>query len=280
MQGRTDAGIGLRARDDEPADPSLGEQRLEVGALERVAVALVHHRLGGSGLELGNELPARSIRREVVVGVLHPDHRGPHGPGPLHQGGDVGDHTGAVVSVGDDVVLHVDHEQRGAGPVVQTGHGSSFGRGAVRTRAASSKARASYRHDTRPTGGTDVTAGSTSPKRAEPEVSGRGRGRGECHSSPARLRTVGGRCRRHRGPWGKTGGGEPHCFGVSTMVQPDSRQSPTKMSNLTKFLRYPVVGVTRGSKTLQRDRHPVTSSAGHAALERRAVMLGLTCPTC
>ena len=40
------AGVGLRARDDEMADPRLGEDPLQLGGLEGVAVVLVDERLG------------------------------------------------------------------------------------------------------------------------------------------------------------------------------------------------------------------------------------------
>ena len=53
VQRRADARVGLRAGDDEPPDAEAGQDGLEVGVLERVAVALLDERLGSSGASSG-----------------------------------------------------------------------------------------------------------------------------------------------------------------------------------------------------------------------------------
>ena len=108
--------------DDEPADAPLRELGLQGGVLEGVAVALVHERLGLLALQLGHVLPAVAVLGEVVIGVLHPDHRHLPGAGLVDQRVDVGDHLVAAVGVGHHVVLHVHHQQGGVRTVAQAGH--------------------------------------------------------------------------------------------------------------------------------------------------------------
>ena len=65
MERRADAGAGLRADDDEPADAEARQHGLELGVLERVAVALFDERLGGESDDGSDELVA-SIRETVA----------------------------------------------------------------------------------------------------------------------------------------------------------------------------------------------------------------------
>ena len=55
--------------------PALGQDVLELGVLEGVAVVLVHERLGVESLELVDVLPAVAAVDEALVAVLHPDDR-------------------------------------------------------------------------------------------------------------------------------------------------------------------------------------------------------------
>ncbi|KQP27932.1 hypothetical protein ASF38_03720 [Aeromicrobium sp. Leaf272] len=117
VQRGADARIGLGAGDDDSPRAAFGQDRLELGGLEGVAVVLVHHRLAGTWLELGDDLPPLGARRRTVVvgeGVLHPHDRHVGGPGSLHELGDPADHGITLVGVLDDVVLHVDDEEGGA----------------------------------------------------------------------------------------------------------------------------------------------------------------------
>ena len=126
VQGAPDALIGLRPGDDEPADLAVGEEILEVGALERVAVVLVHERLALGPLELFDVLPAVGALGQPVVGVLHPDDGRLGGAGLLEHGVDVGDDAVTVVGVGHDVLLDVDDQQGGVGAIRQRGHADSL----------------------------------------------------------------------------------------------------------------------------------------------------------
>ena len=64
MERRADARIGVRADDEEPPDAEAGQDRLEGGRLEGVAVVLVDVWLGVVRPELGTicqaSLPART----------------------------------------------------------------------------------------------------------------------------------------------------------------------------------------------------------------------------
>ena len=102
--------------------PRSRELGLQGGVLEGVAVLLVHQRLGLLALQLGHVLPAVAVLGQVVVGVLHPDHRDLLGAGLVDQGVDVGDHLVALVGVGHHVVLHVHDQQGGVGTIWQAGH--------------------------------------------------------------------------------------------------------------------------------------------------------------
>ena len=124
VQGGPDALVGLRAGDDQPADLEVGEHRLEVGVLERVAVAscapAAPTRRGWSS---STYCQACGPRGSLVVGVLHPDHRHLLRPGLVDEGADVGDDPVALVRLAHDAVLHVDDEQRGPRPTGESGHG-------------------------------------------------------------------------------------------------------------------------------------------------------------
>ena len=107
-------------------DLALGEHGLEVGLLEGVGVALVHHRLGLARLELGHELPAVAVPRHAVVRVLHPDDGHVLGPGLVDERGDVGHHVVPVVPALHDGDLGVDDDQRGVVASGQRGHGGTI----------------------------------------------------------------------------------------------------------------------------------------------------------
>ena len=125
VQGRADAGVGLRAGDDEPPDAALGEHRLELGVLEGVAVALVHERLvrrtaASSGTYCHASLPSASSSDACcthTTGTLR-------GPRPVDQRADVRHDGVAVVRAGHDAVLHVDDQQGGVRAVGKRGHGT------------------------------------------------------------------------------------------------------------------------------------------------------------
>ena len=99
------------------APPALGEQHLQFGALERVAVGLVDARLGVVGGQFRNVLPGIAVAQEIIIGVLHPDHGHVLPACPLDQGADVRDHAGSVVSLCHHPVLDVDDEECGVRPV-------------------------------------------------------------------------------------------------------------------------------------------------------------------
>jgi cell volume regulation protein A len=140
VDGRADAHVGLGACHDQPAHAARGEHRLQVGVLERVAVALVDDGLTVQADKLRHVLPALAVPRHVVVGVLHPDHGHVLRAGLADQGVDVRDHAVAVVGAGHHAVLDVDDKQRGVRPAGERRHGSSVsGRGSV---AASTVGRA------------------------------------------------------------------------------------------------------------------------------------------
>ena len=69
VQRRADAGVGLGAGDDEAADAARRQLGLEVGVLERVAIALVDERLGVVALQLVDVLPLVAALGQLVVGV-------------------------------------------------------------------------------------------------------------------------------------------------------------------------------------------------------------------
>ena len=91
-----------------PRSRQLG---LERGVLERIAVGLVHQRLGIEPVQLGHVLPRIAVLAELVTGVLDPDDGHLLGAGALDQASDVGDHLVALVGVGHHAVLHVDHQR-------------------------------------------------------------------------------------------------------------------------------------------------------------------------
>jgi hypothetical protein len=129
VQRRADAGVGLRARHHQPPDPQAGQQVLQAGGLEGVAVVLLDQRLRGVRLELGHDPPAVAAVLELVVGVLDPDDRHLLAAGALDQAADVGHHGVALVGAGHHVVLHVDHDQRRRGPVHEGRHGGTQAQG-------------------------------------------------------------------------------------------------------------------------------------------------------
>ena len=128
---RSDAGVGLRAGDDEPTHTALGELGLQGGVLERVAVLLVHQRLGLLALQLRHVLPAvaalgkwssecctqitgtcsaRASSTRVLMFAITSSRRW---------------------ALATTVVLHVHHQQGGVGTVLQAGHAGSGGLSAL-----------------------------------------------------------------------------------------------------------------------------------------------------
>ena len=96
VQSRTNAFVGLGAGDDESADSARSQLRLEVGVLERVAVPLVDDRFRPVLLELLDVLPLLATYRQVVGGVLDPDHGDVRRPCLVDDIPDVADHLVAL----------------------------------------------------------------------------------------------------------------------------------------------------------------------------------------
>jgi len=111
VQRRADAGVGLGTGDHEPSDVARGQLRLQVGVLERVAVALMDQRLRVAALQLVDVLPLVAALGELLVGrVLHPDHGHVLGARLVDQRGDVVDDLVAPKGAVDDAALHVDDQ--------------------------------------------------------------------------------------------------------------------------------------------------------------------------
>jgi len=123
MQRRADARVGLCTGDDEPPDSEARQHRLERGVLEGVAVVLLNKRLAVIRRQLSDDLPAVAPARELLVGVLHPDHRDPFPPRLLDKADDIRDDRVAPVRPVDDPVLHVNDEEGGVRSVAERGHG-------------------------------------------------------------------------------------------------------------------------------------------------------------
>src|ERR671913_1764790 len=89
VERRTDTGIRLGADDDQSAHTEPGQDRLEPGRLERVAVVLLDMWLGVIGIQLGNDLPAVTPRDAARILDPHDGH--PLTPGLRDKAPDVGD---------------------------------------------------------------------------------------------------------------------------------------------------------------------------------------------
>ena len=123
VQGGADAGVGLGAGDDEPADAEVGQHALEVGVLEGVAVALVDQRLGLVGRELGDDLPARRCRGTCSRRSAAPRRRGRRSSRALStRPAMLATTASRSCAAGDDAVLDVDDEQGGVRAVLQRAH--------------------------------------------------------------------------------------------------------------------------------------------------------------
>src|SRR6478672_4917690 len=123
VQGGANALVGLCAGDDYAPDAAFGEDGLEVGGLEGVAVALRDEGLAVAALQLGHVLPRLTpLRQRLVVGVLHPHDRHLLGAGAVHEGRDGRDGGVAVDRVGHDAVLHVDDHEGGMRTVSEGRH--------------------------------------------------------------------------------------------------------------------------------------------------------------
>jgi hypothetical protein len=84
----------------------------------------VDERLRIAAGQLRHVLPALTAAREIVVGVLHPEHGHVLRAGLVDKGGDVRDDAIAVIGTGQHAVLDVDNEQRGVRPIRQGRHGN------------------------------------------------------------------------------------------------------------------------------------------------------------
>jgi len=122
VDGGAYAGVGLRAGHHQVTHPGAGQDGLQVRVLEGVAVRLVHQGLGVPAGQLGDVLPRFAALHQPLVGVLDPDERDALLAGPVDEGGDGGDDLVALVRLGDDALLDVDHEQSRVGPFSQSGH--------------------------------------------------------------------------------------------------------------------------------------------------------------
>ena len=128
VQRGPDALVGLRAGDDQPPHLALGEHDLEVGLLEGVGVPLVHHRLGrrpGSarGRTATRRSPWASRRSECCTHTT-----GTSSARALSTRVTMLAMTPSRLWVpADDVVLDVDHEQRGPRSVGQCRHEARLG---------------------------------------------------------------------------------------------------------------------------------------------------------
>ena len=115
--------VGLGAGDDHASDGALGQDGLEVGRLEGVAVALRHEGLVVAAPQLGHVLPGVTpLGQRLVVGVLHPDDGHVLRPGAVDEGRDGRDGGVAVDRVRHDAVLHVDDHEGGMRTVSEGRH--------------------------------------------------------------------------------------------------------------------------------------------------------------
>jgi hypothetical protein len=118
MQGRADTPIGLCTDDDQSPDAETGQEGLKRGVLEGVAVVLLDQRLGVARGQLGDDLPALALPRQVLIGVLDPDHGHTLPPGPFDKTLDLRDDRVTLESR----VLCVDDEECGVRLVLKCGH--------------------------------------------------------------------------------------------------------------------------------------------------------------
>ena len=75
MEGRADAGIGLRTDNEEPPDSEPRQHRFEGGVLEGVAVLLIDVRLGVEWRQFGDDLPGITTYGTRLARVLDPHDR-------------------------------------------------------------------------------------------------------------------------------------------------------------------------------------------------------------
>jgi hypothetical protein len=122
VERRANAGIGLRARDDESSNPQARQHGLEVGVLEGVAEILFDQRLSVSPRQLGDDSPFVSSPGQILVGMLHPDNGDTLLPCPLHEAADVRDDGVASMGALDDAGLDIDDQECGVRSVLECGH--------------------------------------------------------------------------------------------------------------------------------------------------------------
>jgi hypothetical protein len=125
VERRADALVGLRADNHESPDPEAGQDGLEGGVLEGVAVVLLDERLVVLRSQLGDDPPRLAPPRKLLVGVLDPDNGDLFPPRLVDKAADVRDDRVALVRSLDDAILHVDDQERGVRPILECGHGSS-----------------------------------------------------------------------------------------------------------------------------------------------------------
>ena len=126
MKCGADARVGLRADDQEPTDTQAREHGLEGGVFEGVAVTLLDERLGVARIQLRNDLPAVASPRQVVIGVLDPDHGDMLPTRLAHEGAHVRKHRITLVCPFHDAVLQVDDEERRVRTALECGHACSW----------------------------------------------------------------------------------------------------------------------------------------------------------
>jgi hypothetical protein len=103
----------LRANHEKLSDTQIGQQGLKVGIFERVSVVLLNERFRGARGELGNDLPTVGPTREVLIRMLDPDHRDAVLARSVDKQPNVGHDGGALMSLLDNSILHVNYEKCG-----------------------------------------------------------------------------------------------------------------------------------------------------------------------
>ncbi len=117
VRSMADAVVRFGTGQKEMTHLRLLEHFVKVRCFERAAVELANHRLVREGFQLGNNLPAQRINREVGVGVLDPNHGRPLGASLLHGALDPFDDRVSLVRLGHDIVLHINNQKRTVGSI-------------------------------------------------------------------------------------------------------------------------------------------------------------------
>jgi hypothetical protein len=93
---------------------------------------LLDEWLGVARSKFRNDPPAVAAPSNLVVGMLDPDNGDPFPPRLLDEAADVGDNLVALHCSLDDAVLHVDDEEGGVRPVLESAHGFPLDAGLIR----------------------------------------------------------------------------------------------------------------------------------------------------